>query len=496
MNREKKKAFSKIYLQKTIRIGEDRYRIDDFVDDNGIVVTYHGYDTFRNRTVVIRELFPRAMVERSFEHENMVMCKRYADERYFSLMKDHMMKKAKKLIGLYPVDGIANIITCFEERGTLYVIEEMVRGQTMEEFYYKRHSAKYTIEDLMKIMASVMQTLSFLHQKGMVHGAVYPGNILLAEDGKVVLTSVVSPIEDIAYEGIGDTTLRKDGYSPVELYLPQAQKGPATDIYEVAAIFYRYVTGDALLAYYLRINEEDKSTQTPGEMKLMIMQHQADAIMKALSIYAFDRYQTMEAFYHAIWTPEDAANAKQPDGIIVNQKPFLFDQKEKKKRNSILFFLVIVVIGLSVSIPAFVQISQKMKVTGFYEHLLKAQVEEQINILLSMDQKQRKTLTNDYLDMDKNLSDEELSEQFEAKYYDLIVGRTISHKELNQRKKIYDYIRIDYRKNEIWMTHMGKDVYEQKIFSRKARYDGTYEVSYTYQDESGNMQKEILFVKP
>lgn len=494
--KEQKKPIPRKYLQRNLRIGENRYRIDEFVMDNGMVVSYEGYDTFRKRKVIVRELFPSAIVDRNLDQEYKVFCKKLSDERMFYSMKEHMARKAKKLIGLYPVEGIANVLTCFEERDTIYLIEEKFEGQTLKEFLYKRHSAKFTVEDIMRQLGPVMETLSYLHKKGIVHGTVYPEHILLSTDGRILLTNVVSPIEDVAYEGLGEPAIRQDGYSPVELYLPMANKGPAMDIYELGAIFYRYVTGAELPAYFLRINENDETTDDPATMKLMVMQHQAEAIMKALSIYDFDRYQTVEEFKQAIWQEDVLPMMEQPGMMIQNQKPYEYDQKEKENKTFYRVLIIGLVIAAVVLIPGFIKIGTKMGTTRFYEKLLAATEEEQCRTLLSLNKADREKYTNDYYDMNSSISDEEQSQQFEAKYYDLIIGRNISQKELNQKDKVYDYIRLDYRKNEIWLTHITNEETKQTVFQISKQIDGTHAVSVSTTTKDGKSETENLFVKP
>ena len=149
-------------LQPGMTLADRRYRIDSLLGNNGIMVTYKGYDTFRKKVVVIRELFPVDIVERDRLHDYHLDCKKLSDEALFESMKEHVIGRVKKLIRMYPVEGIANVLTFLEERGTVYSIEEYVEGMTLDKYLLKRHSAKFTVEDLMKLLAPVMQTLAKL----------------------------------------------------------------------------------------------------------------------------------------------------------------------------------------------------------------------------------------------------------------------------------------------------------------------------------------------
>ena len=166
-------------LQPGMTLADRRYRIDSLLGNNGIMVTYKGYDTFRKKVVVIRELFPVDIVERDRLHDYHLDCKKLSDEALFESMKEHVIGRVKKLIRMYPVEGIANVLTFLEERGTVYSIEEYVEGMTLDKYLLKRHSAKFTVEDLMKLLAPVMQTLAKLHQDGICHLALSPQQIMV-----------------------------------------------------------------------------------------------------------------------------------------------------------------------------------------------------------------------------------------------------------------------------------------------------------------------------
>ena len=53
---EKRRLIEKPYLRLDTVLGEDRYRVDGFLEDNDLVVSYAGFDIFRQKKVVIREL--------------------------------------------------------------------------------------------------------------------------------------------------------------------------------------------------------------------------------------------------------------------------------------------------------------------------------------------------------------------------------------------------------------------------------------------------------
>ena len=356
-------------LQPGMTLADRRYRIDSLLGNNGIMVTYKGYDTFRKKVVVIRELFPVDIVERDRLHDYHLDCKKLSDEALFESMKEHVIGRAKKLIRMYPVEGIANVLTFLEERGTVYSIEEYVEGMTLDKYLLKRHSAKFTVEDLMKLLAPVMQTLAKLHQDGICHLALSPQQIMVLPDRKTVIVGFTNPMEDIAAPQLKDPGVRQDGYAPVELYLPEAKRSSKTDQYAMAAILYRYVTGEKLPAYYERINE-DKASTPPQQMQTRIMDFQSEAIMKAASIYDFDRYEDLETFRKALLPSDmdmDSLYSEQETTKTLKRKPFWYAYEQKKLHRYYAVIAALLLVAVIVLGPRLYQVGLDIRINHFYD---------------------------------------------------------------------------------------------------------------------------------
>jgi len=492
----RKNVIPKNFLQKGMTLADRRYRVDELLGDNGMTVTYKGYDTFRKKVVVIRELFPQIIMQRDVDHDHRVECKKMSDEELFQTMKEHMVQKAKKLIRLYPVEGIANILTYLEERETVYVVEEYIEGQTLEEHLWKRHSAKFLPEDLMQYLAPVMDVLTKLHANGIFHGAVYPENIRLTKDRKPVLIGCAMPMEDVASPQLSGIAVRKDAYAPVELFVPEASRGPQTDIFEVGAVLYRYTTGEALPVYYDRVNEETSAT-APTEMMTRVMQFQSEAIMKGVAVYDFDRYATMQEFKKAL-CPDDVnyeeLNSDMNIARKVSKKEFKRDYEKKVKRKYFLFVAGIAFLGILIIGPGLMQVGKDLMIDSFYKRFLKKEVAGQFEMLVELSDWQKDLYTNNYTNEDEGLTDEEKSAQAQTKYYDFQLGKYVTHEKFDTSTEYYEYMKIDYWEDEIWVSYVTELGNTQMVIDMVPVAEDTYKITTAQIGTKGQSKQNEVYI--
>lgn len=73
---------------------------------------------------------------------------------------------------------IIKLYEIFEDTKHVHLVMELLEGGEMYERI--RHKGSYTEEDAMKIMRNILQTIAYLHEKGIAHRDLKPQNIILA----------------------------------------------------------------------------------------------------------------------------------------------------------------------------------------------------------------------------------------------------------------------------------------------------------------------------
>lgn len=135
-----------------------------------------------------------------------------------------------------------NIVTVYDvgvHEGLHYLSMEYIRGQDLQEA-----CGSLSKRQVISIIRDVAKALEYAHQKGYIHRDVKPENIMLAEDGRVVLM-------DFGIARGSDTTLgmTKTGRAIGTPYYmsPEQTKGQPvdlrTDIYSLGVVLYQMLTG-------------------------------------------------------------------------------------------------------------------------------------------------------------------------------------------------------------------------------------------------------------
>jgi serine/threonine protein kinase/tetratricopeptide (TPR) repeat protein len=137
------------------------YRILSLLGEGGMGEVYTARDQHLERDVAIKVL-PEA-----FTHDQARI--------------DRFRREAQLLAALnHP--NIATIHGLEESAGALYLVMELVPGQTLEE---RLHSGRPPIDDTLRVCSQLAEALGAAHQRGIAHRDIKPANIKLTPDGRV-----------------------------------------------------------------------------------------------------------------------------------------------------------------------------------------------------------------------------------------------------------------------------------------------------------------------
>lgn len=141
-----------------------RYQLREPLGVGGMSAVYLAYDPMLDREVAIKilpaELAKEAIYRRRFEEE-------------------------ARALGRVDHPNLIRIFTVGQEKDVSYYAMERVRGMSLRNLLKVR--APLTLEEAMAVFGQFLRGLKAVHDGGIVHRDVKPGNIMLAETGRAIL---------------------------------------------------------------------------------------------------------------------------------------------------------------------------------------------------------------------------------------------------------------------------------------------------------------------
>ena len=176
---------------------------------------------------------------------------------------------------------IVRVSDFFVEDGLPYMVMEYIRGDTLGNAFVLPAIplAEATAIHYIRQIGSALQVV---HQNGLLHRDVKPDNIILRQGTQEVVLIDFGIAREFN-NGVRQTHtgMVSEGYSPLEQYLTQAQRTPATDVYGLAATLYALLTAQVPLPALLRDREK---MPTPRELQPHLSAAVNEAVMRGMAV--------------------------------------------------------------------------------------------------------------------------------------------------------------------------------------------------------------------
>jgi serine/threonine-protein kinase len=177
--------------------------------------------------------------------------------------------------------NIVRVSDFFLEAGLPYMVMEYIPGETLGDAFVLPGipMAEATAIHYIRQIGAALQVV---HNNGLLHRDIKPDNIIL----RLGTQEVVLIDFGIAREFNGGvrqthTGLVSEGYSPIEQYLTQAPRTPATDVYGLAATLYALLTAQIPIPALLRDRELMPS---PRELQPHLSAAVNQAVMRGMAV--------------------------------------------------------------------------------------------------------------------------------------------------------------------------------------------------------------------
>ncbi|WP_343973169.1 serine/threonine-protein kinase, partial [Kribbella koreensis] len=206
------------------RLLAGRYRLLGLLGRGGMGVVWHARDEVLGREVAVKEI---------------LLPPELPDEQR-AILRRRTLREARSAARLSDPNVVA-VYDVVEEEGRPWIVMEYVKSRTLADAV--RSDGPLPYREVARIGLQVLGALEAAHPAGVLHRDVKPSNVLLADDGRVVLTDFgIATLE-------GETALTQSGTlvgSPAYIAPERVQArgaGPESDLWSLGATLYTAVEG-------------------------------------------------------------------------------------------------------------------------------------------------------------------------------------------------------------------------------------------------------------
>lgn len=227
----------------TDTILQDTYRVIAPLGIGGFGITYLCEDIHLGRNVALKEYYPAQWAQR----EDTYVC--LAAQKYlqpFRYGRKAFEKERQLTAGFLHEPSIVTVYDGFQQMDTSYMVLEYIEGKSLGRTLRQRQKP-FSIEEWQEIWQQIIQGLQSMHEQGVLHGDISPGNILY-HDGIVKLIDLGAAKEWESREVPMSAAFLKPDYASPEQYQTAktgqiGTEGPWSDIYSLGATAYFCLTG-------------------------------------------------------------------------------------------------------------------------------------------------------------------------------------------------------------------------------------------------------------
>lgn len=259
------------------------FRIERLLGRGGMAKVYFGWDVNLQRPVAIK-----------------VIREKYRNDPAYT---GRFVREAR-MVSTWNHPNIPQIYSAGEVDRISYFAMEYIRGENLAQLLkkYAEDGQLMPYADVLKIARAMAGALDYAHGKGVIHRDVTPANVMLSEDGRIMLTDF-GLARAVVDETLGEV-LGSPHYVAPEQARSSAQAVPQSDLYSLGVMLYEMLAGelpfDDARPTALALNHMTAAPPSPREANPDLSLAVERVLLKALRKSPQERYQTGRALVDAL----------------------------------------------------------------------------------------------------------------------------------------------------------------------------------------------------
>ncbi len=267
----------------------NRYLVGRMISMNGEGITYICFDTENEERAFIEEYMPQNMAKRNELTGEVIPLSGY-EAQYKCLMTD-FYDLFDALRNFRHTDYIIPVTDVIYDKNTAYAVYKYVKTISYGD-YLTHNGGEFTWPQVKKLFMPLFTTLTYLHSNGFVHRGLSPESIRVNAKGQLMISGFGTA--SLYTKGSAVKPELCEGYSAPEQYSSSSWQGEWTDVYSIAAVLYKSLTGTLPVSAAER--KENDTLCPPEELEHNVPSNVSDAIMNAMQLSVEYRTQSIDDF--------------------------------------------------------------------------------------------------------------------------------------------------------------------------------------------------------
>lgn len=272
------------------------FRLERVIGHGGMAQVYYGWDTKLERPVAIK-----------------VLDARYRDAPLYA---KRFVREAQT-VATWRHENIIQVYYADEQDGLYYFVMEYIDGQDLGQWmaHSTRNGKRIPYDEVVRLGRAIANALDYAHQRGVTHRDVKPSNVMVARDGRVVLTDFGLAL-DVQQGTLGEI-FGSARYIAPEQARDSAHAVPQSDLYSLGIMLYEMLTGavpfDDPSPIAVSLQHVTLPPPSPRKINPDLNLETEAVLLKALNKSPQDRYSTGGELMNHL---EQALQAKKPSANV------------------------------------------------------------------------------------------------------------------------------------------------------------------------------------
>lgn len=292
-----------------------RYEVGFALKIGLYTITYIAYDLQREEKVIVKEYYPSQLCSR-VDGGNRIGIRAGGEQKtFYERGLTQFLKEAKDLHSV-SVPFFIPVQDVFTENATAYMVMPYLNGKTLEAAIEEKK--RFSITETLALMMPVMDITDRLHQKGILHLNIHPGNIFLVDSGEVILMDsgrYNRSFVDAPMETIGENSR----YQAPEIRNLHEKIDGSVDVYSICAIMYEMITGTEIEDGASRITKD--TVKSPLSRRVKITANQDAILMNGLALHSKNRINSVEKLMKSFVSIRPVQKVEEPAAVQKKKAP-------------------------------------------------------------------------------------------------------------------------------------------------------------------------------